>query len=127
MSKHPETSLEAYHALTPEKLSGDYAKIIKGLQALGNATYEQLSDFLNCREPNVISRRMKELETKQLVFKTGEKRLTKRRRNAFVYSLINSPKTDEQAQNQFKKDVPASSDYAAKILKAIPEQQSLFT
>jgi hypothetical protein len=99
MKVFPETSLEAYKALTPEKLSADYAKIINGLKVLGTATYEQLSDFNGCREPNIISRRMCELERKQLIFKTGEKRLTKRRRNAFVYCLTNNfPKTDNETK-----------------------------
>ncbi len=116
MSTFPETSLESFHALTPEKLSADYAKIINGLKVLGTATYEQLSDFNGCREPNVISRRLSELERKQLIFKTGEKRLTKRNRNAFVYCLTNNhPKVE--AETVYKKETISAADHANNILK----------
>ncbi len=118
MSKHPETSLEAYHALTPEKLAGDYAKIINALKVLGTATYEQISDFNGCREPNIISRRLKELESKELIFKTGEKRLTKRNRNAFVYCLTNQPKTDNQAREASRKpNEPSVANNSVNVLR----------
>lgn len=72
---NPDTSIVAYRSLTPEKLNGDYKKITDALKVLGTATYEQISEYIQCREPNVVSRRMKELEEMQLIWKPGEKRL----------------------------------------------------
>jgi DNA-binding HxlR family transcriptional regulator len=99
MSSFPITSLESYRALTPEKLSKDYAKILSALTVLGVAHYEAISDYLGCREPNIVSRRLSELERNQLIYKTGEKRKTKRNRNAFVYCLTNAmPKVENPYQ-----------------------------
>lgn len=94
-NKLPETSLEAYHALQPGQLREMYNKIVGALKILGAATYEELSDYLGCQDRNMISRRLKEMMPKDasnpkglnLIFKTGNKRLTKRNRNAFVYQL----------------------------------------
>lgn len=121
MSKnHPETSMEAYRALQPEHLRKTYQRIINALQSLGTATYEELADYLNCREPNQISRRLKEMEGMELIWKPGGKRLTKRRRNAFVYQLTAQPKTDQEIKSQIKKDVPAAQpakkEYIAQTL-----------
>lgn len=121
--KHPQTSMEAYRALQPEHLRKMYQRIINALQSLGTATYEELADCLNCREPNQISRRLKEMEKMELIWKPGGKRLTKRRRNAFVYQLTAQPKTDQEIKSQIKKDAPAAAQPTKKEYIA----QTLFT
>jgi hypothetical protein len=125
MSTVPETSKEAKALKTQESKNKDYAKIINALTVLGTGIYEQISDFCGCREPNVISRRLKELEEKQLIYKTGEKRLTKRNRNAFVYCLTNQmPKVENTQPPElvaYKPNEKSAADYAQNII-----QQSLF-
>lgn len=117
---NPDTSKEAFNALTPEKLSKDYKKIIEALKVLGSGNYEQISDYIQCREPNVVSRRLKELESMQLIWKPGAKNLTKRNRSAYIYQLINQPKVETTIINEFK-GRKASTDFAKGLI-----QQNLF-
>lgn len=87
-SKLPATSMEAYrHKDMPDMISAHHFKIIMALRAskLG-MMYEQIAG--NTRlEKHQIGRRISELEKKQLIYKTGEKRKTSTNRNAFVYKL----------------------------------------
>ena len=114
----PETSLEAYKALHPETQRKMYDKIIEALKVLGTATYEELSDFLNCQDRNQISRRLKEMEGLQMIWKPGTKRLTKRNRNAFVYQLTgnSSPKTETEVN--YAKGDKTATDYANDLIRS---------
>jgi hypothetical protein len=85
---HPETSHEAYKSITDDILSKHHSQIIDALKILKKATSEEIAIFLNWDDKNRSSRRMSELERKQIIYKPGEKRKTKYGRNAFVYSLI---------------------------------------
>lgn len=102
--KHqPETSRAAYRELSAEGVRNMYARIVEALKVLGIANYEELSDYLQCREPNIISRRLAEMERFEppLIFKPGAKRKTKRNRDAFVYQLTgNQPKTENELKVQ---------------------------
>jgi len=119
--KQPETSREAYLALTNEKLSKDYSDIIEALKVIGTGTYEEIALFYGWQDINKCSRRLKELELKGLLFKTGTKRLTKRNRSAFVYQLTGSqPKTEIQ-QN---KSVKNSDNHIKELINA--QQPTLF-
>lgn len=89
-SKFPETSLEAYEKVSDVMLSNHHKLILETLKILKKATSEQIADYLNWDDKNRAARRMKELETKDLIYKTGEKKQTKYGRNAFVYSLVKS-------------------------------------
>lgn len=84
----PDTSIAAYRALTPEKLSKDYKDLVAALNVLKEGTYEDLAMFLNWPDKNKASRRMKELEIAQIVYKPGYKKLTSRRRQAYLYRLV---------------------------------------
>lgn len=96
--KQVETSKEAFLALRPEHLRKMYVRIVEALKVLGTAHYEDLSDYLQCQDRNQISRRLKEMEEMELIWKPGGKKLTKRNRNAFVYQLRgdNQPKVKIQ-------------------------------
>jgi predicted transcriptional regulator len=120
----PETSLEAYKALHPENLRTMYAKIVEALKVKGTATYEELSDYLNCQDRNQISRRLKEMEGLQLIFKPGNKRLTKRGRNAYVYCLTNASQPKTEKEIVYKKEEKSSTDYSKQLIRAT--QQNLF-
>jgi predicted transcriptional regulator len=119
----PDTSLEAYKALRPEQLRTMYAKIVEALKVLGTATYEQLSDYINCQDRNQISRRLKEMEGLQIIFKPGNKRLTKRGRNAYVYALTNSSQPKTEKEIVYRSDEKASTDYSKQLIH--PTQLSL--
>lgn len=84
----PDTSLAAYRALTPEKLAKDYKDIIIALRFLDEATYEEISQTLTWHDMGKASRRLKEMEAMQLIYKPGKKRLTRRKRSAYVYKLV---------------------------------------
>lgn len=84
----PDTSLEAYRALTPEKLSRDYANIKYALECKREATYEEIADYLDWVDKNKVSRRLKEMEAAQIVYKPGYKKLTSRNRQAYLYRLV---------------------------------------
>ncbi len=92
--QQPETSMESYRALTDEKLSKDYSDILSALKTLNKAHYEDIAIYLGWTDINKSARRMKELEERQQVYKTGEKKLTKRGRNAYVYCLCNPEKVE---------------------------------
>lgn len=85
---NPSTSLEAYKKVSKEMLSGHHAGIISALEKLGNATYEEIANYLEWDDKNRASRRLAELEREEKVYKTGEKRKTKSNRNAFIYRIV---------------------------------------
>lgn len=85
---NPATSHEAYKSMTKDLLSNHHTKIIEALNYLGNATFEEIAIHLQWDDKNRAARRLSELEREQIIYKPGEKRLTKSGRNAFVYALI---------------------------------------
>lgn len=86
--KLPITSIEAYDSVSYEMLSNHHKLIISALNFLGKATYEEIAGYLNWDDKNRAARRLSELERNQIIYKPGEKRLTKNGRKAYVYSLI---------------------------------------
>lgn len=84
----PDTSIDAFKALTPEKLAFDYRCIIDALKRLKLANYEQISRYLGWADINKCSRRLKELEGMQIIFKPGSKSTTKRNRQAYNYAIV---------------------------------------
>ena len=117
--KLPSTSIDAYKALDPRSVQAMYAKIIGALKVLGTAHYEELADYIQCREPQDVARRLSELERMQMIWKPGGKRLTKRKRNAFLYQLTgdSQPKTEaaEKALKADGKDLVAISKNIQKL------------
>lgn len=94
--KNPSTSIEAYRSMTSDLIQKDHAKILNALEQLGSAIYEEIAKHLNWIDKNKVSRRLKELEGLQMIYKTGEKRTTTSNRNAYVYKLIEKDKVQEQ-------------------------------
>lgn len=117
--KNPETSHEAYAKVTPSMLTNHHSKIIKALEVLGTATYEQISSFITI-EPHAVGRRMKELEVMGIVYKPGTKWPTKSGRNAYQYTLQESGKIVTKVT---EKSLPGESisDFSKKLI-----QPSLF-
>lgn len=113
--KLPETSLEAWRSITPEQLSDHHAKILTALSELKKASAEQISTHTNLHYWQ-ITRRMSELERKQLIYKTGAKVATRTGRSAAVYALC---KPEEIPVKETVSVLPGKSisDYSKEISK----------
>jgi len=111
----PDTSLEAYRAVTPEQLREMYVKIQWALKSLGKANYEAIADFLNLPDRNMVSRRLKEMEGLEMIYKPGTKSLTTRKRNAYDYSIRNSD-TILPPIEKFNPTETSAADYANMII-----------
>ena len=88
--KLPETSHEANKEMTYDLKLNHKKQIVLALKILKKATFEEIANHLNWDDKNRVARRLLELERDQLIYKPGEKRLTKYGRNAYVYSLISN-------------------------------------
>lgn len=86
----PETSHEAHEKVSNEMLRSIYQRIVDALKVLGLANYEEIALYLNVPDKNMISRRTKEMEGLQMIYKPGTKSLTRSGRNAFQYALTGS-------------------------------------
>lgn len=116
MRKQPETSKAAYNSVTIEMQKNHYSKILKALKSLGNGIYEELAEHIGM-EKNQVSRRLKEMEQQELVYKSGTKRPTKSGRSAYVYFLVgnNQPKTEKEIN--FAKVKKTATEYANSLIK----------
>lgn len=83
----PSTSLAAYKSVSHDMLASHYSRILRALERLGKANYEAISTEAGFTDKNQTSRRLKELELKELVIKTGTKSLTTSGRQAFEYTV----------------------------------------
>lgn len=121
--KQPETSREAYLSVTLEMKNTHYSKIIKALKTLGSGIYEELADYMGM-EKNQVSRRLKEMEMQELVYKSGTKRPTRSGRNAFVYYLVGSSQPKTEKEINYSKVKTTATEHAKKIIELT--QPSLF-
>lgn len=83
----PETSIEAYKQLTPEKLSKDYKLIIFALRNLKIANYDKIAVYLKLSDRNIVSRRLKEMMELGILIRMDSKSPTTRGRQAFNHRL----------------------------------------
>jgi len=113
----PDTSIAAYKSVTPEMLSDHHAKLISAIKELGSGTYEQLAKHIGWEDKNRASRRLKELELEQVVYKTGDKRLTSSGRNANVYALVTNGQVSVEPE-RVDKNTTTACDYANLIIAA---------
>lgn len=130
---NPNTSHEAFEAVSETMLQNHWAKILDALKVLKLATYEELAEHIGFKDKNQVSRRLKALELEGLVYKPGTKKLTSSNRNAFQYALtgvagseILLPKKPEK----YTKETVSAADIAcsliAKTTTGILKQKSLF-
>lgn len=110
---NPYTSISAYRALTPEKLTKDYDGIISALKCLKQANYEQISHFLGWQDIVKCARRLKEMENASLIYKPGSKSLTKRNRQAYDYKLVENGEVSAPKEKVMQGTT--ISDYASKL------------
>jgi len=85
--RQPETSQKAYESQTPVKVRKEYQHIAKAILTLDGATYDQVAMFYQLSDPNAVSRRLGEMVDNGMIYRTNEKRLTRRNRQAYVYRI----------------------------------------
>ena len=107
----PETSLEAYHDLNLDGVREMYQKILSALKTLKKANYDTIATHLGLSDKNMVSRRTKEMEQLEMIYKPGTKSLTSRNRNAYDYS-IRTPDTIVPELEKFNPDEKHTADYA---------------
>ena len=100
------------------------------LKVLKLATYEEIAHACQFPDKNMVSRRLKELEGEQLVYKPGTKKLTRSGRQAYQYALTNSDITLPPPPEKYVKGEPSAADYANKLIastkQGIVKQRGLF-
>lgn len=84
---NPQTSLDAYYSMDGKILAEHYQRILNSLNSLYIGIYEQIADKAGFTDKNQASRRLKELEIMELVYKPGTKGLTKSGRQAYHYKI----------------------------------------
>lgn len=95
-SKMPDTSIQAYEEKTIDSIKTDWQNIMDALKALGSGMYEDIAIQMQTTDLNVVSRRMKEMRERGMIYNTGEKKKTKRGRWAYVHciTLDGAPKVE---------------------------------
>ncbi len=88
----PTTSLAANNSFTSEMREKHHSKILKALNELKKATYEEISIKLGM-DKHQVGRRLCELQRDQLVYKPGTQKNTSTGRKAFEYALVNQIST----------------------------------
>ena len=116
MRKQPETSKEAYLALTLETKNKHYGQILKALKALGSATYEEIATFVGL-EPSQVGRRLKEMRDNKLLFISGLKKPTKKGRAAFVHYIVGSSQPKTENEVNYAKSPKVATEYAKDLIK----------
>ena len=126
--KQPSTSLEAYKQAKP-MISPHHEKIKSALSVLGKANYEKIAAFLTM-EGNQISRRLKEMEILQIVYKPGSTTPTKSGRKSYDYCLTGLGMPIIEKEVVYKKDEKSAHDFANDLIntinKPLPVQRNLF-
>ena len=123
--KQPETSLEAYRSLEPNKIQQIYKDIMGALSVIGEGSFEDISAHLKIDKSRVW-KRLGEMQKLGMIYRPGNKRMLKSGRNGFTWMLSNehTPKTDKQEANVFRNKT-TFNDHAKK-LNELNSQPTLF-
>jgi len=112
---NPVTSLEAYRAVNSEMLVNHHSKIISALKSAKNGLmYEQIAAQIKM-DKHQVGRRISELERENVIYKTGEKRLTSTNRNAFVYKIVENGEVSAEPERMMKGE--SVSDISKKLIQ----------
>lgn len=126
---NPSTSIDAFKSVNGKMLADHYKKILAAIKVLGIATYEEIALLASFSDKNQVSRRLKELEGMELVYKPGTKKLTTSNRNAYQYSL-RTTETVVIPPESYKPTDTSAADIACSIIAKTKtgklKQQSLF-
>lgn len=126
----PDTSIESFKSVTPDMLSNHWGKILEALRELKLATYEEISDYCKFDDKNRASRRLKEMEGAELVYKPGTKKSTKSGRLAYQYALRSQDTQLPKKEVNYSDQNPSAGDIACSIIakskKQVLIQKQLF-
>ncbi len=119
---NPQTSLDAWRSMDGKTLAQHYQKILFSLDLLGTGIYEEIATMAGFTDKNQVSRRLAELERMELVYKTGEKGLTKSNRQAFKYK-IRTKETIIPTIEKFTPPDTTAADFANMIIAGTKQQK----
>lgn len=112
----PDTSHAAHQSVTESMLTNHWGKILDALKVLKLATYEEIALFCRFPDKNMVSRRLKELEGEQMVYKPGTKKPTTSGRQAYQYALRNENVTLPPPPEKYIKGQESAADIACGII-----------
>lgn len=128
---NPSTSIEAFKSVNGKMLADHYQKILGALKRLNLAIYEEIAVECGFPDKNQVSRRLKELEGLELVYKPGTKKATSTGRMAFQYALRYSDTVLPPKENHYREGVTTAADFASELIAKTKHQkliqQDLFT
>lgn len=122
--KLPQTSVDAFHSLNPEKISAICQKIVNGLAVIGKGTYEDISKQIKT-DPMKVWKRCSDLRNNGFLYRSGERRKMSSGREGFVWSLSDKGKKAVTVSSMPGKTVvdfsraliqPKQSDYTQNLL-----------
>jgi predicted transcriptional regulator len=112
-----QTSLDAYHSLEPKQLTEIYGKILMALSVINEGTFEDIAAYLKIDKSRVW-KRLSELASMQLIYRTQNRRMLKSGRSGFTWRLCNPEKTEQVSREtlSYKLGEKSAADYASKII-----------
>jgi|ERR1700744_3963815 len=113
--KQPQTSVDAYKSLDPEKIAKIYLQIVWALGSIGPATYEGIAEYLKV-EPVKIWKRMSEAHRLGLIHRTGNRMFMKSGRQGFVWAAGKGEEDSVKKKHRVLKG-PTVSEYSKAILQ----------
>lgn len=115
--KNPETSNAAYRSLDPANLSERYQKILLALKKIKEGTFEEVAVAAGL-EPQMVWKRLSELQKSGLIYRPGNKRRLKSGREGFTWCLTGELPAELQAREQLMGG-KSVSEYADEIITVV--------
>lgn len=110
--KPPQTSVDAYNSLEPDKIAAMYIKIQQCLLDHGPQTFEQIADNLG-EKPERVWKRLNECMRLGLCYRNGDKRPLKSKRLGFVW---HPGKGKDVTKQRATLEGPTVADFSKAIL-----------
>lgn len=111
------TSQDAYKSLDPEKIRAMYAKIVKALEIIGPATYEELAVYMR-EKPERVWKRMDECRKLGLCHRPGARKIMSSGRQGFLWQAGPEPEPTKKKERVMKG--PSVQQFAKAILQPKP-------
>lgn len=124
--KNPETSLEAYRALDPIKVSQTMIKISDALKVIGEGNFEDIAAAAGMPEPKVW-KRLIDCVRGELIHATGETKPTVHGNKSNIFAPGPSPERVKRKERVLKgKTISDFSKALNQVKQSIHSQESLF-
>ena len=122
MRNNPATSIDAFKSLKPDQVREVYKKILDALKVLGQASSEQIAEYLTMEHAK-IHKRVSEMQGLSMIYRPGLRVPTKSGRTAFVWAIQGTlEKTDKEVV--YKKEEKSAHQFSSDLIKSF--QQILF-